>query len=153
MTHTIVEDDLGAKMKNTILCDLYKLPVRKRIQKDIFAPLDIHLHNVQLYTYRKQLIAEGLIQEHNPTEDDCEVEITMKGYEAIQLHGSYQAYCTEKKKQAMTERSLQYLKERNLRLKNLNIIVGLISFITGSITGILLSDPIRNILRQWLEGG
>lgn len=153
MTHTIVEDDLGAKMKNTILCDLYKLPVRKRIQKDIFAPLDIHLHNVQLYTYRKQLIAEGLIQEHNPTEGDCEVEITMKGYEAIQLHGSYQAYCTEKKKQAMTERSLQYLKERNLRLKNLNIIVGLISFITGSIAGFLLSDPIRNILRQWLEGG
>lgn len=145
--------DLGVKMKNTILCDLYKLPVRKRIQKDIFTPLDIHLHSVQLFTYRKQLVAEGLVQEFNPAEEDCEIEITTKGYEAIQLHGNYQNYCMEKKKQVLSERSLQYLKERNLRLKNLNIIISIISFITGSITGVLLSDPIRNILRRWMEGG
>lgn len=140
--------DLDAEMKDTILRDLYKIPVRKKIQRDIFGALGINLHQVQLYAYRKQLVAEGMIAECNPQEEDCEVEITVKGYEAIQMFGSYQAYCKEKKKQAMSERSLQYLKERNLRLVNMNIIVGIITFIAG----ILLSDQVKNILKQWLEG-
>lgn len=47
----------------------------------------------------------------------------------------------------MSKRSLQYLKERNIRLVNMNINVGIITFIAG----ILLSDQVKNILKQWLE--
>lgn len=134
-------------MKNIILCNLYKLPTKKRIQRDIFDELKIHLHTVQLYMYRKQLVAEGLIEEIDEKEEDCEVKITVKGYEAIQLYGSYKAYCIEKQKQTMSERNLQYLKETNLRLVNLNILVGIVTFILG----VLLSDPLKNLLRQWMS--
>lgn len=140
---------LADRMKNSILCDLYALPTRKRIQRDIMEALGIHLHEVQLYAYRKQLVAEELIKEYEDGTTDCEVEITLKGYEAIQLFGTYQDYCREKKKQAQSERSLQYLKERNLRLTNLNIIIGFLSFIAG----ILLSGPVKTLLSQWLAGG
>ena len=91
---------LADRMKNSILCALYALPTRKRIQRDIMEALGIHLHEVQLYAYRKQLVAEELIREYEDGTTDCEVEITLKGYEAIQLFGTYQDYCREKKKQA-----------------------------------------------------
>ena len=136
-------------MKNTILCDLFTMPTRKRIQRDIMEPLGIRLHEVQLYAYRKQLVAEGMITEYEDGTPDCEIEITVKGYEVIQFFGTYPAYCKEKRKQALSERNLQYLKERNLRLVNLNIIVGFVSFILGA----LLSAPLKTLVRQWLSVG
>lgn len=145
-------DSFDDNFKNTILLDLYKSPLKKRIQYDIFDLLNIRLYPSQLKSYRKQLVAEGLIKEENSDEEDSPIEITPEGYRAIQLFGTYQEYLKESKKMALSEREVLYLKERNIRLRNLNIIVGTICFIVGSISGILLSDPIKSILKQWLGG-
>ena len=149
MKSNLPKQELADRMKNAILCDLFAMPVRKRIQKDIMDALNIRLHEVQLYAYRKQLVAEGMITEYEDGTPDCEIEITVKGYEAIQYFGSYQSYRKEKRKQALSERNLQYLKERNLRLVNLNIIVGFVSFILG----ILLSAPLKTLVCRWLSVG
>ena len=145
-------DSLDTHFKDIILRDLYTRPYKKRIQQDIMCWLNVNLTPEQLISYRKQLVVEGLIIDLCPEQDDPPIEITPEGYKAIQYFGTYQNYCQESKKMAMSEREVQYLKERNIRLKNLNIIVGTICFIIGSISGILLSAPIKNILKQWLEG-
>lgn len=78
--------------------------------------------------------------------DQIILEITKEGYEAIEYFDDYVAYKKEQKKYNNVQRELDYLKAKNIRFTNLNLFVGLISFILG----ILLSSPIKRILMQWL---
>ena len=45
-----------------------------------------------------------------------------------------------------TEKKIIYLKEKNILLKNINLEIAIITFIAG----ILLSDPIKKLLKHWL---
>lgn len=83
-------DSLETHFKDIILRDLYKDPRKKRIQRDIMSWYNVTLHDLQLISYRKQLVMEGLITEEEPDEVHSLIEITPKGYEAIKKYGSYQ---------------------------------------------------------------
>ncbi|WP_291528598.1 hypothetical protein [Bacteroides sp. UBA939] len=139
-------DDFANNFKNTILLDLYKSPQKKRIQQDIFDILNIPLHPTQLISYRKQLVAEGLIREENPDEDDSPIEVTSKGYKAIQLYGSYMNYIKVQKNDALLSRESQKMQQKYLKLKYVCSIITIILSILSFIAGILLSDRIQNIL-------
>lgn len=76
------------------------------------------------------------------------IRITAKGIEMIQLHHGYSKYLESKKMDNRVDAEIKMLTKKNIRLKNMNIVVGIISFIVG----FLLSDPIKNILKQWLVG-
>lgn len=136
---------------NIILQALYRIPDYLSIQKNILIPLNIKSEESTIMILRKRLVAEGLIEEKEPESPSSLVKITPKGYQAIRDFDTYKDYEKEQKRMARNQRTIQYLEEKNLRLKNLNIIVGLVSFIIGSLSGILLSDPIKSILRRWLE--
>lgn len=136
---------------NIILQALYRIPDYLSIQKNILIPLNIKSEESTSMILRKRLVAEGLIEEKEPESPSSLVKITPKGYQAIRDFDTYKDYEKEQKRIARNQRTIQYLEEKNLRLKNLNIIVGLVSFIIGSLSGILLSDPIKSILRRWLE--
>lgn len=136
---------------NIILQSLYRIPDYLSIQKNILIPLNIKSEESTIIILRKRLVAEGLIEEKEPESPSSLVKITPKGYQAIRDFDTYEDYEKELKRMARNQRTIQYLEEKNLRLKNLNIIVGLVSFIIGSLSGLLLSDPIKSILRRWLE--
>lgn len=93
-----------------------------------------------------QIILEALyrIPDYLSIQKNILEPLNIKTDTAIEIFGTYEAYSQEQKRTALSQREVQYLKEKNIRLKNLNIIVGMISFILG----ILLSSPIKNILRQ-----
>ncbi len=96
---------------------------------------------------RRRLSMLDLIVEQCPESPKSLIRITPKGYQAIEYFGTYEAYRKEQKKTTLTELRIRHLEEKNVQLKNLQIIVGVISFIIG----ILLSSPLKSILRQWLE--
>lgn len=75
------------------------------------------------------------------------VKITAKGIEIMQLYNSYSQYLESKKEDKKINVQIKRLTRDNIRLKNLNIVIGIISFIAG----ILLSSPIKSILKLWLE--
>ena len=107
----------------------------------------MNITDKEVMLIRRRLSMLDLIVEQYPDSPESLIKITPKGYQAIEYFGTYEAYCKEQKKTALTERRIRYLEEKNIQLKNLNIIVGLVSFIIG----ILLSSPLKSILRQWLE--
>ena len=55
---------------------------------------------------------EGLITEEEPDEVHSLVEITPKGYEAIQTFGSYQAYIANQQKAIKLQRESEIMKSR-----------------------------------------
>lgn len=65
----------------------------------------------------------------------------------MQLYNSYSQYLESKKEDKKINVQIKRLTRDNIRLKNLNIVIGIISFIAG----ILLSSPIKSILKLWLE--
>ena len=89
---------LDTHFKDIILRDLYKDPRKKRIQQDIMDKLQTKLFPEQLISYRKQLVMEGLITEEEPDEIHSLIEITPKGYEAIEKYGSYLSWPPKQQK-------------------------------------------------------
>lgn len=140
-------NSLDTHFKDIILRNLYKHPTSKRIQCDIMDELQVKLHPVQLVEYRKQLVIEELITEENPDEQDSPIEITAKGYEAIETFGSYQTYITNKQKSKYFQHKREIMESRYLKMKTLNIIITMILTIISFITGILLSDQIKELLK------
>lgn len=136
------------QIKNKILQILHKLPDKMLLRKNILEPLKIDIEPVHARILYIQLMREGLIKEYEmkPDDEDFVLEITKEGYEVIEYFEDYIAYKKEQKKYKNVQRELDYLKAKNIRLTNLNLIVGIISFILG----ILLSSPIKRILMQWL---
>ena len=145
-----MKDDELAEL---ILQVCHNIPDWLSIEENILKPLNRNEDFAKIMIARKRLVMMGLIEEKHPNHPSSQIKITPKGFFAIQNFDTLDKYLKEEKKLHLTERDIRYLQERNIRLKNLNIIVGILSFITGSITGLLLSDPIRNILRQWMEAG
>lgn len=82
------------------------------------------------------------------SQNELLIRITAKGIEMIQIHHGYSKYLESKKKDNRVDAEIKMLTPKNIQLKNMNIVVGIISFIVG----FLLSDPIKNILKQWLVG-
>lgn len=144
---TFQDDDL----QDIVLQALYRIPDYLSIENNILIPLHINSEQGRILIIRKRLVVEGLIEEKEPDSPSSLVKITPKGYQIIDDFGTYKNYKKEHRKISQSQRAIQQLEEKNLRLKNLNIIVGLISFLIGSLSGFLLSDPIKNILRRWLE--
>lgn len=138
-----MEDD---NLADIILQAAYRIPSYISVQKNIFAPLNMESDIKQIMFAQKRLALEGLIEEKDPDSTNSLIKITPKGYYAIEMFETYKSYRKEQKKLALSQHEILFLKERNIRLKNLNIIVGTIFFILG----ILLSTPIKNILKQWL---
>lgn len=136
-----------SRLADIILQALYHVPDHLSIQDNILAPLRIEVSTKKIMLIRRHLFMQGLIEEQDSDDVSSLVKITVKGYQIIDLYGTYDAYCKEQKRMSLTQREILYLKERNIRLKNLNIVIGIIAFITG----ILLSSPIKNILKLWLE--
>lgn len=145
---TIYMNYTDDQLKSLILEALHRIPDKLSIRKSILEPLgiDIELHTIAIC--EKQLIKEGLIIEVSPGDPDSIVEITTEGYNAIEFYGNYLAYKKEQEKLFKSRKNLEYLHEKNIRLNNINIIIGIISFIAG----ILLSDPIKNILKLLMPG-
>lgn len=109
--------------------------------------IDVKLLDTQLITYRKQLVMEGLITEEEPDEVHSLIEITPKGYEAIQTFGSYQAYIIDQQRAIKIQRESEIMKSRYLRLKIIGIIITTSLSILSFIAGILLSDQVKGILQ------
>lgn len=137
------------QLKNIILQVLHRIPDKLSIQKNILSPLKIELDASRLSIIRNQLVKEGLLMEEDSKDSNSLVEITKAGYDAIEFYGNYANYKKQQDKFRRLRQETAYLKARNLRLKNVNMIVGIISFILG----ILLSDPIKSILKQWMTNG
>lgn len=140
-----------AELTEIILQALYKIPDYLSVQKNILLPLNIKTEEGTIMMIRKRLVAQGLIVEKEPESPLSLIKITSEGYQAIRDFDTYKNYDKEQKRMALSQRRIQYLEERNLRLKNLNILIGIASFLIGSLSGVLLSDPIKSILKQWLE--
>lgn len=140
-------DSLETHFKDIILRDLYKDPCKKYIQRDIMDYLDVKLFDVQLTSYRKQLVMEGLITEENPDNVHSLIQITPKGYNAIQTFGSYQAYIADQQKAIKFERESAIMKSRYLKLKTISIVITTLLSVLSFIAGILLSDQIKEILK------
>nr|DAJ16418.1 MAG TPA: hypothetical protein [Myoviridae sp. ctNqw6] len=139
-------DSLDTHFKDIILRHLYRMPQKQRIQKDIMSRLDTVLLPVQIISYRKQLVMEGLITESNPNEEDSPIEATLEGYKVIQLYGNYMDYVKAKKKEVSLSRESQKMQQKYLKLKFVCTIITIILSILSFITGILLSYRIQNIL-------
>lgn len=135
------------RLADIILQALYHVPDYLSIQDNILYPLKIEVTDEKIMLIRRRLFMQGMIEEQDPDDVHSLVKITPKGYQAIDLFATYDAYCKEQKRMKISQREILYLKEKNIRLKNLNIVIGIISFIAG----ILLSSPIKNILKLWLE--
>ncbi|WP_373259077.1 hypothetical protein [Bacteroides thetaiotaomicron] len=122
---------LDTHFKDIILRDLYKDPRKKRIQQDIMDKLQTKLFPEQLISYRKQLVMEGLITEEEPDEIHSLIEITPKGYEAIEKYGSYQSFLAAKTTEIINNTKLTTLNIKQLRIKNLSILINIILAILG----------------------
>lgn len=135
----------------------YRIPDWLSIPDNILKPLNRKAGIPQIIIARKKLVLMGLIEEKNPDDADTPVRITSKGFFAIEMYGTLEKYQREEKKLQLADRDIRYLQEQNIRLKNLNLTIGIASFIIGNLigglAGLLLSNPIKNILRQWMEGG
>lgn len=124
-------DSLETHFKDIILRDLYKDPRKKRIQRDIMSWYNVTLYDIQLISYRKQLVMEGLITEEDPDEVHSLIEITPKGYEAIKKYGSYQSFLDANTMDAINSTKLTTLNIKQLRIKNLSILINIILAILG----------------------
>lgn len=133
---------------DTVMEALYRIPDYLSIHRNIVEPLNLKIDEIHIRIVCRRLLLEGLIEECNSDQKGSLVRITQEGYKAINLFDTYTSYKKEAKKISLSEREITYLKEKNIRLKNLNLIIGIVSFIAG----ILLSTPIKSILRQWLIG-
>lgn len=127
---------------------LYGIPDYLSVNRNIVEPLKLNINEVRIRIVCRRLLLEGLIEECDFGPKGTLIRITKEGYKAISLFDTYTNYKKEAKKIAISEREITYLKEKNIRLKNLNLIIGVVSFIAG----ILLSAPIKSILKQWLVG-
>ena len=93
--------------------------------------IDVKLTDIQLITYRKQLVMEGLITEEEPDEVNSLIEITPKGYDIIEKYGNYQFFLAAKAIDTINNTKLTTLNIKQLRIKNLSILINIILAILG----------------------
>ena len=141
MNRQITEEEIA----NILMEALYKIPDYMSVQHNIIKPLNLNIDELHIRIVCRQLLLEGLIEECN-SEKGILIRITQEGYKAIKLFDTYTIYKRETKKAALSEKKIIYLKEKNILLKNINLEIAIITFIAG----ILLSDPIKKLLKHWL---
>nr|DAJ14679.1 MAG TPA: Transcriptional regulator, MarR/EmrR family, emrR, transcriptional regulator, DNA-binding [Siphoviridae sp. ctEfY6] len=124
-------ESLETHFKGIILNNLHHDPRRKRIQHDIMDWINVKLADVQLITYRKQLVMEGLITEEEPDEVHSLIAITPKGYEVIERYGNYQSFLEAQTMDTINNTKLTTLNIKQLRIKNLSILINIILAILG----------------------
>lgn len=140
-------ESLHIHFKDIILRNLYSDPRKKRIQQDIMDWSGTKLHDAQLISYRKQLVKEELITEEEPDAVDSLIEITSKGYEAIQAFGSYQAYIADQQRVIKLQRESEIMKSRYLKLKTISVVVTTLLTALSFIAGVLLSDQVKELIQ------
>ena len=106
------------RLADIILQALYHVPDYLSIQDNILVPLKVEETDKKIMLIRRRLFMQGMIEEQDSADIYSLVKITPKGYQAIDLYGTYDAYCKEQKKMKLSQREILYLKERNIRLKN-----------------------------------
>lgn len=124
-------ESLDTHFKGIILSAFRRDPRKKRIQHDIMDWIDVKLTDIQLITYRKQLVMEGLITEEEPDEVNSLIEITPKGYDIIEKYGNYQSFLAAKAIDTINNTKLTTLNIKQLRIKNLSILINIILAILG----------------------
>ncbi len=134
---------------NVVMEVLHRIPDYLSVHRNIVEPLSLNISESRIRIVCRRLLLEELIEVTDFGTKGTMIRITPKGYKAINLFDSYTNYKREAKKIALSEREITYLKEKNIRLTNLNLIIGILSFIAE----ILLSAPIKSILKQWFVAG
>ena len=134
---------------NRIMEVLERYPTPIKLEEMLFKPLNMDVSSHDAYRLRKKLVILGLITEAEDVQKDTPVSLTKEGMLVMIKYKRYTNYLEAIRKEAETDAGIKSLTKANIRLKNLNIAVGLLSFTAG----ILLSDPIKDLLLRWLLSG
>lgn len=135
------------KLTDTILQVLHRIPDYISMKNNILIPLKIEIDDVQIMLIRKRLVLEGLIVEKDPDTTDSLIKITPEGYQAIDIFENYLSYKQHKKQGVTLQREVDILNIKYLRLKNISISITIIATIISFMSGVLLSDPVK----EWLH--
>ena len=134
---------------NRIMEVLERYPTPIKLEEMLFKPLNMDVSSHDAYRLRKKLVILGLITEAEDVQKDTPVSLTKEGMLVMIKYKRYTNYLEAIRKEAETDAGIKSLTKANIRLKNLNIAVGLLSFTAG----ILLSDPVKDLLLRWLLSG
>lgn len=134
---------------NRIMEVLERYPTPIKLEEMLFKPLNMDVSTLDAYRLRKKLVILGLITEAEDVQKDTPVSLTKEGMLVMVKYKSYANYINAIRKESETDADIKSLTKANIRLKNLNIAVGLLSFTAG----ILLSDPVKDLLLRWLLSG
>lgn len=135
------------KLANIILQVLHRIPDYISLQSNVFLPLNIEVDNARIMLIRKRLVLEGLIIEKEPASVDSLIKITPEGYQAIDVFEDYPSYKQHKRQGVTLQREVDVLNVKYLRLKNISISITIIATIISFMSGVLLSDPVK----EWLH--
>ena len=140
------------ELKNIILTVLHRFPHKLPLKKIVLDSLKIDTNPETLFPAIKQLVKEGMIIEYPSAGiSDLQIEITTKGYEIMEMYDSYINYKKENKRLWETRGEIEKLKAENIRLANLKLSFFILTFVVSFISGILLSNPIKNIYTMLLS--
>lgn len=131
---------------NIIMNELYAKAIVLNLCKDIYPKYKINLSINDSIRIKRKIEISGLAERpiHEQLTDDY--RITPKGYEAIQNFGNYKRYIKYQKKKTSIDIFLLPYKKIVGILNFTHLLFSLISFIIG----ILLSDPIKDLLSKIL---
>lgn len=135
------------KLTTIILQVLHRIPNYISVQNNILIPLKIEIDDVQIMLIRKRLVLEGLIVEKDPDSIKSLIKITPEGYQAIDVFEDYLSYKQHKKQGVTLQREFDVLNIKYLRLKSISISITIMATIISFMSGVLLSDPIK----EWLH--
>lgn len=133
---------------NRIMEVLERYPTPIKLEEMLFNPLNMDISRHDAYCLRKKLVILGMITELEDIKGDTPVSLTKEGMLVMIKYKSFTNYLEAIRKESETDADIKALTKANIRLKNLNIAVGLLSFTTG----ILLSDPVKGLLLRLLFG-
>ena len=138
------------EIKNKILVVLHRYPMIASVKMvlDILAGLKITIQPFDIYKLAKQLEIEGLVKYLGTDDKDFSIEITHEGYEVIELYGDYLTFKLNKKNRIELDKEVGILNIRYLRLKTWSIVITIFSTIISFIVGVLLSDPVKELLHK-----
>ncbi|WP_288242792.1 hypothetical protein [uncultured Bacteroides sp.] len=91
------------RLADIILQTLHHIPDYLSVQDNILKPLNMNMTDAEIMLIRRRLSMLDLIVEQYPESPKSLIKITPKGYQAIEYFGTYEAYCKEQKKMALTD--------------------------------------------------
>ncbi|MDD4432295.1 MAG: hypothetical protein PHN48_01190 [Parabacteroides sp.] len=144
-----LEEYTDEDILNRIMEVLERYPTPIKLEEMLFKPLKMDVSSHDAYRLRKKLVILGLITEAEDIKGDTPVSLTKEGMLVMIKYKRYTNYLEAIRKESETDAGIKSLTKANIRLKNLNIAVGLLSFTAG----ILLSDPVKDLLLRWLLSG